>query len=88
MAGVEGSTINARALLPADQSYYTYTGSLTTPPCSESVRWFVMNKPMPVSNSAVQMFHTIIGRFPGQNGFQNNNRPIAPPNNRTVLVSR
>jgi carbonic anhydrase len=36
------ATVDAAKLLPRDKGYYTFQGSLTTPPCSEEVRWFVL----------------------------------------------
>ena len=44
-----GVMIDVNQLLPADKSYFTYMGSLTTPPCSENVLWFVMKNPIYVS---------------------------------------
>src|SRR5581483_11422558 len=46
-------TIDANALLPDKRSYYTYIGSLTTPPCSEGVRWLVLKTPVEVSPAQV-----------------------------------
>jgi len=43
-------------LLPADRRYFTYMGSLTTPPCSEGVLWMVMQQPVPVSQDQVAVF--------------------------------
>lgn len=43
-------------LLPADKSYVRFNGSLTTPPCSEGVRWLVMKSPMPVSARQADTF--------------------------------
>jgi carbonic anhydrase len=48
--------IDLSALLPADRRYYTYMGSLTTPPCSEGVLWMVMKTPVPVSAEQVDIF--------------------------------
>ena len=44
-----GVTINAADLLPAEQTTYRYSGSLTTPPCTEGVRWLVMTMPVELS---------------------------------------
>src|ERR1700758_2264634 len=41
--------INVSALLPADRGYYTFLGSLTTPPCPENVTWYVLKHPATVS---------------------------------------
>ncbi len=43
-------------LLPEDRRYYTYMGSLTTPPCSEGVLWMVMKTPLPVTPEQVDIF--------------------------------
>jgi carbonic anhydrase len=85
---VEGKKLNAKDLLPGSKSYYTYTGSLTTPPCTESVRWFVLATPVVVTDSSIQQLHALIGTFPGYDGYQNNNRPVAPLNGRAVMLVR
>ncbi|WP_374675647.1 carbonic anhydrase [Ideonella sp.] len=48
--------IDLNRLLPEDRRYYTYMGSLTTPPCTEGVLWMVMKTPVPVSPEQVQIF--------------------------------
>ena len=48
--------IDVSALLPNDRRYYTYMGSLTTPPCSEGVLWMVMKQPVPVSPEQIGIF--------------------------------
>jgi carbonic anhydrase len=54
---VQGIQINAADLLPANkEAYYTFTGSLTTPPCSEDVTWFVLKTPTSISSSEVTRF--------------------------------
>ncbi len=53
--------IHASQLLPAHRGYYFYTGSLTTPPCTEGVSWIVMKTPVQVSYSQVNQFKSIIG---------------------------
>ena len=50
------ATMNVADLLPADRSYFTYMGSLTTPPCSEGVLWVVMKTPMPISAAQIDIF--------------------------------
>jgi len=58
----KGEPVAARAnldltrLLPEDRGYYTYMGSLTTPPCSEGVLWMVMRRPVPVSAEQIGIF--------------------------------
>ncbi|HEX5685737.1 MAG TPA: carbonic anhydrase family protein [Ideonella sp.] len=49
-------TIDLNKLLPEDRRYYTYMGSLTTPPCSEGVLWMVMKTPVPVSPEQIDIF--------------------------------
>jgi carbonic anhydrase len=48
--------IDLNQLLPADRRYYTYMGSLTTPPCSEGVLWLVMQQPVPMSAQQIDIF--------------------------------
>lgn len=57
--------------------YFYYNGSLTTPPCSEGVKWYVMQKPIEVSPDQIQHFRDLLGFT--------NNRPIQPVNARIVL---
>ena len=71
--------IDITSLLPAQRGYYTYTGSLTTPPCSEGVTWLVLKTPVEVSNAQIQKFAHI---------YKNNARPIQPLNNRVISESR
>jgi carbonic anhydrase len=71
------SSVQPYKLLPADRSYYRFNGSLTTPPCTEGVRWLVMKKPVPVSARQISEFERVMG-YP-------NNRPVQPLNSRTVL---
>jgi len=61
-------------------AYYHYQGSLTTPPCSETVHWYVLATPMPVT---AQMIKTFKALFPSPM----NNRPVQSLNGRTVLDS-
>lgn len=48
--------LDPAGLLPQDQGYFTYMGSLTTPPCSEGVLWLVMQQPVQVSTQQVGIF--------------------------------
>ena len=50
------TAIDLNQLLPADRRYYTYMGSLTTPPCSEGVLWLVMQQPLAVSARQIDIF--------------------------------
>jgi carbonic anhydrase len=72
------STIDASALLPATRSYYRYSGSLTTPPCSEVVDWMLFTAPVEVAEAD-------IGRFAKL--YAMNARPAQKPDRRFVLQS-
>lgn len=74
-----GVSVNAAELLPGEHAYYTYRGSLTTPPCSENVTWVVMTHPMTVSKEQINAFAKL---------YRNNARPVQPLDGRTVQVSR
>jgi carbonic anhydrase len=56
VVAVEGVLVSAADLLPVDHGYYTYLGSLTTPPCTEPVTWFVLKKPEDISRGEVDVF--------------------------------
>jgi carbonic anhydrase len=77
-AVVEAAQVNAAELLPADRGYYTYPGSLTTPPCSEAVTWFVLKQPVQVSADEVAGF---------AKWYSNNARPPQPLFDRVVKES-
>ncbi|MCF6214996.1 MAG: carbonic anhydrase family protein [Emcibacter sp.] len=67
-------TVNAGNLLPVDQTVIRYAGSLTTPPCSEGVKWHVMTSPIEVSKEQVEKFLSTVPA---------NNRPLQPLNDRS-----
>lgn len=69
--------ISASKMLPRSKGYYRFNGSLTTPPCSEGVRWLVMKKPVTASKAQIAAFKKVL--------HEPNNRPIQPLNARTVL---
>lgn len=73
-AALDGGT-NAADLLPAAQSYYAYVGSLTTPPCSEGVRWQVLKQPVEASKGQLAAFRKL---------YPMNARPVQPLNGRKV----
>ena len=67
-------------------SFYSYTGSLTTPACTEDVLFYVLTRAGQVSNAAVSRFHHLIAHFPDYNGYPNNNRPLQPLNGRVIRL--
>ncbi len=69
--------LNAYDLLPIRKHTYRYNGSLTTPPCSEGVKWFVLTTPIEMSHSQIAAFKSIMF---------GNNRPVQPLNGRELLV--
>src|ERR1700728_3728243 len=69
--------INAADLLPADQNYYTFDGSLTIPPCSD-VKWFVMKTPVELSPAQIAAFAKL---------YPDNARPIQATNGRKIQES-
>lgn len=70
-------TVDGMKLLPSDKAYYRFSGSLTTPPCSEGVLWLVLKQPMTASKAQVQKFHKLF--------HHDTNRPVQPLNARKVL---
>jgi carbonic anhydrase len=78
-ARFEQVPINAADLLPADRGYYRFTGSLTTPPCSENVTWFVLKQPYHVSATEIAAFSEL---------YSHNARPTQPLHDRVVQETR
>ena len=70
--------IDPAGLLPEDRRYYTYMGSLSTPPCSEGVRWMVMKTPVHVSPEQLQIFARL---------YPMNARPVQPLHERLIKES-
>ena len=64
-----------RNRVPTGSGFYHYSGSLTTPPCSEDVRWQVMKQPVEVSRSQIAAFRKL---------YSMNARPVQPLNDRKV----
>jgi carbonic anhydrase len=64
-------------LLPSNRNYYRFNGSLTTPPCSEGVRWLVMKNAVTASKEQIDAFTHVI--------HHPNNRPVQPVKARPVL---
>ena len=62
--------------LPDTHLYYTYSGSLTTPPCSQGVRWLLLETPVTISENQLEVFVSL---------FEMNARPVQPLNNRDLL---
>jgi len=67
----------ASALLPKKMEHYHFNGSLTTPPCTEGVRWIVLKEPVTVSKEQVEKFL--------QTMHHANNRPVQPINARVII---
>jgi carbonic anhydrase len=75
----EDVQIQVADLLPANRGYYTFTGSLTTPPCSENVTWIVLKAPLHISKEQAETFGKI---------YPHNARPTQPLNGRDVKESQ
>lgn len=69
--------IDINKLLPSDLSHYRFSGSLTTPPCSEGVRWLVMKHPVTLSEQQLKQFTSVM--------HHHNNRPVQPLHGRVVV---
>ncbi|CDQ20152.1 carbonic anhydrase [Halobacillus karajensis] len=67
--------IDLEAILPQNQTSLHYSGSLTTPPCTEDVKWVIFKQPIEMSKDQIQAFQQI---------FPDNHRPVHPLNDRTV----
>ena len=70
--------INAAKLLPREREFFRYAGSLTTPPCSEGVKWSVMKDPIEVSEAQIAQFRAV---------FPLNARPVQALNDRPFSIN-
>jgi len=70
-------SVDANILLPQSHLFSTYVGSLTTPPCTEGVRWLVLTTPVELSAKQIAAFDEI---------FERDNRPVQPLNDRDLLL--
>ncbi|OCG70327.1 carbonic anhydrase [Gilliamella sp. Nev5-1] len=70
-------SVNIKALLPNRLDFYRFSGSLTTPPCTEGVRWIILEQESSASATQIEKFHSII--------HHDNNRPIQPLNGRVIV---
>ncbi len=66
-------------LLPKDQRYFQFLGSLSTPPCTEGVLWLVFKQPSTLSREQLRLFSQL---------FPSNARPVQPLNGRPVREAR
>ena len=72
---VLGKTVNMGTFIPQHHGYYAFDGSLTTPPCSENVRWFVLKNPVEASEAQLKQFEA---------RYAHNIRPTQPLNGRVI----
>lgn len=75
---VKMTAVDPNLMLPADRHYYSYAGSLTTPPCSEVVNWLVLRAPIQVAQADIDAFAKL---------YPMNARPAQKDNRRFVLSS-
>ena len=76
---LEHVTIDVELLLPRNRAAYRYDGSLTTPPCSEGVKWIVIREPVELSKAQIMAFSAILWK---------NNRPVQPLYGRKILADQ
>lgn len=77
---ITGVEIDPAGLLPPSAvGYYTYMGSVTAPPCTEHVEWFVLKTPVEISPQQINAFAEL---------YPNDARPVQPLNGRIVKESR
>ena len=69
--------LGAASFLPKKLDYYRFNGSLTTPPCTEGVRWIVLKDIQSASEAQFDVFNKLLSHP--------NNRPVQPVNARVVL---
>jgi carbonic anhydrase len=76
---IAGVAISPAGILPNDVSYYTYVGSVTAPPCTEGVAWYVLKTPVEISPKQIKAFAKL---------YPHDVRPLQPLNGRVVKESQ
>ncbi len=76
---IPGVALDPGGLLPSNVTYYMYKGSVTAPPCTEGVTWFVLKTPVDVSSGQINAFAKL---------YPHDVRPVQPLNGRVVEESR
>jgi len=76
---IPGVKIHPAGMLPRDSGYYSYMGSLTAPPCTEGVQWFVLKTPIDISPEQISAFSNL---------YPDDVRPLQPLNGRVVKESQ
>ena len=76
---IPGIEVNPATLVPHDTSYYMYAGSVTAPPCTEGVTWFVVKTSMNISPGQIAAFARL---------YPHDVRPVQPLNGRVVKESK
>ena len=74
-----GQSIDVNLLLPASKNYFTFMGSITTPPCTEDVLWLVIKQPQQISAEQLSIFQRL---------YRPNARPVQPAFGRIIKESR
>jgi len=74
---LENVKVDVNNLLPAKKTTYRYDGSLTTPPCSEGVKWIIMTTPIQLSARQIEAFRAVM---------KGNNRPVQQLYRRSVVT--
>ncbi len=76
---IPGVEVTAAGLLPPEFAYYTYRGSLSAPPCTEDVVWFVLKTPIELSRQQIAAFAKL---------YPDDIRPVQPLNGRIIRESK
>lgn len=76
---ISNNQYHIKDILPDNMDFYTYSGSLTTPACSEIVTWYVIKKPIQASRKQLERFKAIM---------HENFRPVQKLNNREVSTNK
>jgi carbonic anhydrase len=74
----EKAAIDPNGFLPGKLAYYRYAGSLTTPPCAETVQWLLLTEPVEVAEQDIESFAKL---------YAMNARPVQKADRRYVLRS-